>query len=43
MALSLKGGCIVETSLGFSLNSLISLFVGDKGIYSMGDKYKSHT
>ena len=37
VALFLKGGCVIETSLGFSLWIASFTFVGNEGIYSVGE------
>ena len=42
VALSNKGGCVVETSLEFSSKYHAYNFVGNEGIYSMGEGYNSH-
>ena len=38
-----KGRYVVETSLGFSSEQSPYNFVGNEGIYSMDEGYKSHT
>ena len=44
MSSSLKnGGCVVESFQGFSSKQSPYNFVGNEGIYSMGEEYKSHT
>ena len=38
-----KGRYVVETSLSFSSEQFPYNFVGNEGIYSMDEGYKSHT